>query len=147
MNMKTIWEKDPVLNKRILQIKVKSYLLFIDTLICITVVLSLWKGLLNAGRTVFGAVYTLILPGFLLSHVILKDKKVDILERIALSFALSITVVPLILFYLNLIEIKINTFTTFTSLLGICLISAAWIYIRDKKKYNTETRKKEKKRK
>ena len=36
------------------------------------------------------------------------SKKIDLIERITLSFALSIAIVPLMVFYLNLLGIPIN---------------------------------------
>lgn len=54
---------------------------------------------------------------------------IDWIERIALSFALSIAIVPLAVFYLNLIGIKINLLNSFLTILGILIISAIILYI------------------
>ena len=74
-------------------------------------------------RIVFGSVYVLFLPGFIISFIFFpktqdSDAKeegekgsIDWIERIALSFALSISIIPLAVFYLNLIGIKINAIT------------------------------------
>ena len=53
-------------------------------------------------RIVFGSVYVLFLPGYWTSISFFDKKEIDRLERFALSFALSISVVPLFTFYTNL---------------------------------------------
>lgn len=60
-------------------------------------------------RIIFGSFYVLFLPGLVLSFVFFKKREIDIIERIALSFALSIAAIPLLVFYLNLIGMKITT--------------------------------------
>jgi len=88
---------------------------------------------LESMRIVFGSVYVLFLPGFIMSYIFFPKKKhehfetdknsIDFIERIALSFALSIAVVPLAVFYLNLIGVKINLLNSFLTILGIIIIS------------------------
>ncbi len=56
---------------------------------------------------VSGVIYILFLPGFCLSFVFFGRSSVDIIERLGLSFALSVAAVPLLAFYLNLAGIKI----------------------------------------
>ncbi|MDO8623685.1 MAG: DUF1616 domain-containing protein, partial [archaeon] len=62
-----------------------------------------------------------------------KDNSIDWIERIALSFALSIAIVPLAVFYLNLIGVKINLLNSFLTILGIIIISAIILRFRMKK--------------
>jgi len=118
--------------------------------------------ILDSLRIVFGSVYVLFIPGFLISYIffpktkkfdeeesknkeISKDKiiskdenqekgAIDWIERIALSFALSIAIVPLCVFYLNLIGVKINLLNSFLTILGIILVSGTILYIKNKKK-------------
>jgi len=99
-------------------------------------------GMLESFRIVFGSVYVLFLPGFILSFVFFpktrssdsKDKgSIDWLERIALSFALSIAVVPLAVFYLNLIGVGINVLNSFLTILGVVVISLVLVYWRRKR--------------
>src|SRR3989338_11336996 len=91
---------------------------------------------LESFRIVFGSIYVLFLPGFIISFIFFpKTKKfddeneekekgaIDWIERIALSFALSIAIVPLAVFYLNLIGIRINLLNSFLTILGIIVIS------------------------
>jgi uncharacterized membrane protein len=50
----------------------------------------------------------LFAPGFFLSVIMFDLGKIDLIERIALSFGLSISVIPLLTFYFNLLGIKIG---------------------------------------
>jgi uncharacterized membrane protein len=101
-------------------------------LVAITVALSFFTSIIDAARIVFGAVYVLFIPGFIISFVFFK--KLDSLERIALSFALSIAIVPLVVFGLNLIVLKISTLSTFLTILGIIMVSTIILYFMRKNK-------------
>lgn len=107
----------------------------------ISLIISIWLPIAESFRIVFGSVYVLFLPGLVLSYVFFngstsspqdsltgspRGKEIDIIERITLSFALSIAVVPLLVFYLNLIGMKINVLNT---VLTIALIIAAGLAI------------------
>jgi len=50
----------------------------------------------------------LFLPGWWITKAAFSESEIDEFERIALSFALSISVVPLMVFYLNLIGVPIS---------------------------------------
>ena len=74
----------------------------------LSLIISIWLGVQQSFRIVFGSFYILFLPGLVLTFAFFGKKEIDIIERIALSFALSIAVVPLLVFYLNLIGMKID---------------------------------------
>jgi len=63
-----------------------------------------------------------------------KKKEADWIERIALSFALSIGIVLLAVFYLNLIGVKINLLNSFLTTLGIIVIFIIVLYFRLRRK-------------
>ena len=63
---------------------------------------------INIAGAVVGGVYVLAVPGLALSFAFFKRGTIDIIERVALGFALSIAVVPLLTFYLNLVGVRIN---------------------------------------
>jgi len=84
-------------------------------------------------RAVFGSFYVLFLPGFIISYIFFSGKEIDWIERIALSFALSIAIVPLFVFYLNLIGIKINIINSTLEIAAIIIISLAILYLKSKK--------------
>ncbi len=58
---------------------------------------------------------------------------IDWIERIALSFALSIAIVSLVVFYLNLVGIKINLLNSFLTILGIIIVSLGILAYKNKK--------------
>lgn len=111
--------------------------------------LSIFEGI----RITIGSFYVLFLPGFVISWIFFpKTKKfeddgdknnkrelsaekgvIDWIERIALSFALSIAIVPLAVFYLNLIGIRINTLNSFFTILSIILVSLGILYLKSKR--------------
>lgn len=105
--------------------------------------------IINSFRIVFGSAFVLFLPGFIITYIFFpKNKKeskeieqkekgsLDIIERIALSFALSIAIVPLVVFYLNLIGVKINLLNSFLTILGIIIISSIILGIKTRIKKN-----------
>jgi uncharacterized membrane protein len=81
--------------------------------------------ILNIITIILASIYVLFLPGFMLSFVFFAKGKIDLIERIALSFALSIAVVPLFAFYLNLLGIPINRDTVILEVLIIIFITLA----------------------
>ena len=86
-------------------------------------------------RIVFGSVYVLFLPGFVISFIFFPqgEKSIDYIERVALSFALSIAIVPLAVFYLNLLGVRINFLNSFFTILGIIVISCAILLWKSKR--------------
>jgi len=53
-------------------------------------------------QIIFGLSLTLFIPGYALSWAFFpKKKEMELVERIVLSFGLSISVVPLAVFYMN----------------------------------------------
>jgi uncharacterized membrane protein len=108
----------------------------------IVIALAIWiatpTGFLEAFRIVFGSVYVLFLPGFLVTWIIFPKTTsfgshasggIDWLERIALSFALSIAIVPLVVFYLNLVGLKISALMAFITVTVINAIAIGLIYV------------------
>ena len=102
----------------------KNKILIISGILAtITLILTLATSLslLSTLRITLGTPYVLFLPGYIISFLFFK--KIDILERIALSFALSIAIVPLLIFYLNLIGMKINLLNSTLTIAAIIIIS------------------------
>lgn len=66
-------------------------------------------GILELLRIIFGFIFILFLPGLAWNFVFFKKEEIDVIEAIALSFGLSIALVPLVVSWLNwLLKIKIN---------------------------------------
>jgi uncharacterized membrane protein len=79
---------------------------------------------LHAIGAIFGAIYILFLPGFAVSFLFFARGAIDIIERIALSFVLSVAIVPLLAFYLNLIGVKIRFWSVFAEVAFVIIASA-----------------------
>ncbi len=73
-----------------------------------------------------GAIFTLFLPGFAWSYVIFNKEDIDMIERIALGFGISIAVVPLVIFLLNkstgMKITELNSLTTISAIIFLALI-------------------------
>ena len=127
--------------------------IIIITLVIISLALGFFTSLsvLEAFRIIFGSIYVLFIPGFIISYIFFPRSKpfeekhhdsehekgaIDWIERIALSFALSIAIVPLAVFYLNLIGVKINLLNSFLTIAGIIVISCLILYWRIKRLRN-----------
>ena len=100
-----------------------TYYLTSVVVICLilTIILSFTYTILESLRISFGSIFVLFLPGFVITHLFLKDQ--DIIEKIALSFALSIAIVPLTIFYLTKLGMKINPLNSVLTIAGIIIIS------------------------
>ncbi len=79
--------------------------------------------LVNILYIIVASIFVLFLPGFFISFIFFDWNKIDVIERIALSFALSIAVVPLVAFYANLAGVPINNINVVTELIIILLIT------------------------
>jgi len=80
-------------------------------------------------RIIAGSIFVLFIPGLAWSLVFFGRDEIDVIERIALSFGLSIAIVPLIIFYLNyLLGIRITLINSTVTILLITLIPAS-LYI------------------
>lgn len=78
--------------------------------------------------SVIGIIYILMVPGLTLSFAFFRRGSIDIIERTALSFALSIATVPLVSFYLNLLGVKITRMNVILEVAAIITVSliVAW---------------------
>lgn len=95
--------------------------------------------LLQIIRIIFGSIFVLFLPGLTWSYAFFQKNEIDIIERIALSFGLSISIVPLTVFYFNyLLKIPINLVTVTTIITILILIPL--IYIKRREKINNTYR-------
>ena len=80
-------------------------------------------GFFEIFQIIFGGIVLLFLPGFVWSYVLFKEREIDFIERIILSFGLSIALVPLTVFILNYtLDVQIN-------LVNFLIGSVLWIII------------------
>ena len=89
---------------------------------------------IDSFRIVFGTVYILFLPGFVISIAFFNKKEMGLIERIALSFALSIAIVPLIVFYLNFAGMRIDALSVSLTVLGIIIAGGIIYAFKNRKK-------------
>jgi uncharacterized membrane protein len=86
---------------------------------------------LDVLRLIFGGIFALFAPGLAWSYVFFARKQIDGIERLALSFGLSIALVPLAVFWLNwLFDMKITLLSTSLTVTGLIIIAVALIFAR-----------------
>lgn len=89
--------------------------------------MSILEGL----RIFFGSVFILFLPGLAWSYVFFAKRNIDWIERVALSFGLSIALVPLVLFWGNWVfHMKITLLSTSLVVFGLTAIPAIYVLSR-----------------
>ncbi|KKU48127.1 hypothetical protein A3H10_03410 [Candidatus Uhrbacteria bacterium RIFCSPLOWO2_12_FULL_46_10] len=111
------------------------------SLLILSAALSSWLPFRGALRIVFGTVFMLFLPGFFIielafpRHAPTEEKQLDWIERFTLSFALSIAVVPLIVYFLNKAGVAItarNIFLEVASFIIVLLVVIIFVELRKK---------------
>lgn len=128
------------------------FIIMFSFLILITLLLIIFAkfDLLGALRIVFGSFFILFLPGYIISFILYPDikninnKGIDYLERIVLSFALSISIIPLVVFYLHLIGMKITNLNVLITTIGVIIISLIIWWIKNRR-YGESIEKKKRK--
>jgi uncharacterized membrane protein len=81
-------------------------------------------GTLEIIKIFFGGLFVLFIPGLAWSYVFFTRKDIDWIERAALSFGLSIALVPLTVFWLNwLFHIKITFVGTSLTICGLIIVA------------------------
>lgn len=80
----------------------------------------------SAVRIVVALPYLLFLPGFIWTFVFIKKNQpgIDWIERLALSFALSLFVLPIVAFVLNRFGVPITTTSIFLQTLVLSVAGA-----------------------
>ncbi|KAA0004124.1 MAG: DUF1616 domain-containing protein [Thermoplasmata archaeon] len=95
----------------------------------------------GAIRVIFGLLFVIFIPGYILVLILFPTKdEIDIIERVALSFGLSIAIVPLVGLILNYTPwgIRLASIATSLSLLVFVLASIAtirWYKIEPEKRF------------
>ncbi len=83
----------------------------------------------NIARMVFGSYFVLFFPGYLLITLFFLPGELDVLERIALSFALSLAVVPLSVFYANLIGMPVTALNVFALVTFLVILFSIFLLL------------------
>ncbi len=69
------------------------------------------------------SIFILFMPGYCLVKNIFKENEIDIIEAFALSFVLSISIVPILTFCINLLGVPVNTLTIYCISATIIILS------------------------
>lgn len=77
---------------------------------------------LQSFRIIFGSVFLLLLPGYVWSFVFWRRNEIDGIERFALSLALSLALVPLIVYSLNRVGVRITLWNSIVEISGLILV-------------------------
>ncbi|MFH1560397.1 MAG: DUF1616 domain-containing protein [Chloroflexota bacterium] len=82
-------------------------------------------------RAVLGSAVILFLPGFSWSLVLLAGQEVGVVGRVATSFGLSLVLVPLTVFWLNLtLGLKVTPLNTVLVTLALSAAPPAYLWAR-----------------
>jgi uncharacterized membrane protein len=86
---------------------------------------------LEALRIFLGTVFVLFVPGLAWSYVFFARKKIDWIERVALSFGLSIALVPIAVFWLSwLFQMKVNLLSISATVVGLTVLAMVYLFTR-----------------
>ncbi len=82
-------------------------------------------------RAILGFVFVFFMPGFAWTLVFFKGKQISVLERIALSFGLSIAIVTLSILALNIvIGIRITGFNAVLIIIAVTIVPLVFYYLK-----------------
>ena len=73
-------------------------------------------------QIILGSIFVLVIPGFAWTFIFFDRDEIDGIERITLSFGLSMVLVPLVIFYSGYLGIKITLFNLSMAILCLTLI-------------------------
>lgn len=86
--------------------------------------------LLSILRAVFGGIFVLFIPGFAWTMVLFRNKIIGLIERIALSFGLSVATVPLTIFFLNRAAgVEITLINSVVAIAGLTMLPITGYYL------------------
>jgi uncharacterized membrane protein len=78
--------------------------------------------------------FVLIVPGMALSYVMYKRKAIDMVERLAIAFALSVSVIPLMTFCLSVYGLTVSRRLVVLEVVSVLVVAVVGIVIRSRRK-------------
>jgi uncharacterized membrane protein len=105
--------------------ELKFFVYYVLGSLILSLILFLIKSIpiLKTLQACFGIVYVIFLPGYFFVILIFDNKKIDTIEKLALSFALSIAIVSLSIIFTNmLLKIPITAFNNFLIILFVIIL-------------------------
>jgi len=103
-----------------IQLDKKTLLIVVTFLLSLSTLLFFKIGL-SAFRVVFTGFYILFLGGYLWSYVFFRYTDINSVERVCISFLMSIIVLPLLVYYLKRIGLSINLLSVISVNFFFCL--------------------------
>lgn len=85
----------------------------------------------NILTIIFSFIFVLFIPGFIWTYVFFAKGKIDAIERFALSVALSLAIVPLFVFYTNLMGVPIDKTNVLVLIIIVCCLGGLIIIARN----------------
>lgn len=87
-------------------------------------------------QVIIALVGILFLPGYFLTIIFFpkENKKLDPIERFLLSFALSMAIVPLLIFFLNKAGLNINQINVIIIVVSVLVIEVIYLFIKSRKR-------------
>lgn len=98
-------------------------------LVIVCIVLTHWVPMLQCIRIVFGGVFLLFAPGYTWSHVFWQRHVIGGLERFTLSLAISLILVPLVVYLVNRIGTAITTAHSIAETAGIIVAAMVVLFV------------------
>ncbi len=107
-------------------------LIVLGGLIVVALILGIQLGLSQSFRLVFGSVFMLFLPGFIVTWILWGKKTISPIERFVLSLVFSIAIVPLVVFLLNKTGVLITSANIIIIVAAILLIGGVILFYKYK---------------
>ena len=107
-------------------------LIVLAGLIVVALILGIQLGLSQSFRLVFGSVFMLFLPGFIVTWILWGKKTISPIERFVLSLVFSIAIVPLVVFLLNKTGVLITSANIIIIVAAILLIGGVILFYKYK---------------
>lgn len=105
-----------------------------------TMILARYVSFLRALQLVLGVPFVTFLPGFIWSWSVWSRNAMTTIERIVISFPLSLSLVALTFFLLSKTKVPFSTLVTTTALAAVCLIGSVAIFIQRSIQHRPENR-------
>lgn len=113
--------------------KNKNLKFFLAGLVLLQVVpflLSIWMPLGEAFRLFYGLIFITIVPGLAMTFFFFRPTVISSLERFFLAIVFSISIVPMVIYFLSKMGMEINTLTTFVTIMFITALFSLFSILR-----------------
>ena len=67
--------------------------------------------------------FVLFIPGYIITYIFFAKKSIDMIERGVLSFIFSVAIIPLVIFYVNMMGIRITLTTVLLQIVWVIILA------------------------